>query len=78
MSRTAIERSGWVIWSDCQITRRKRFHLLCDPRGRQVFKSFLLGDILEQLVLREIFCYEHRVDGDDDLSVMCSIATDEE
>lgn len=39
----------WSIITDCQLTRRKRYHAVENPQGEPVFKSRLFWDCVEYL-----------------------------
>lgn len=39
----------WVVFIDQQITRRKRYHLVCDPDDVQRYRSMWLGECLAWL-----------------------------
>lgn len=47
----------WTIYTDVEITRRKRFHLIMDPDGYIVWRDRLIGPCLEWLHNESISCY---------------------
>ena len=47
----------WVIWVDCVITKRKRFHCVFDPADEEKFRSRVLWDCIEWLEAEEVEVY---------------------
>jgi hypothetical protein len=42
----------YTVHVDAWLTRRKRFHMICDRKGGVVFRSRWMGDVLEWLADR--------------------------
>lgn len=47
----------WTIFLDLQVTRRKFWHVLCDPSGEQTYFAAHLSEVLGWLAQREIEDY---------------------
>lgn len=47
--RPALPEGSWVIWTDVPITRRKRYHMACNPERQIVYRSMLFSEILQFL-----------------------------
>ena len=45
---------GYSVAIDCRITRRKYYHLVVSPDGEVVFRSKMLGAVLDWLDANEI------------------------
>lgn len=61
---------------DRQITRRKFYHILCDPAGTVIFRSKRLSDLVE--VLRTLDQIECRLDCPDGRSVIMRLRADQQ
>jgi len=54
------DHEGWVIYTDAQLTRRKRYHCIVSPKNAFTFKSKDLWDCIEWLAAEEIDEYQLR------------------
>lgn len=54
----------WTIWADCQITRRKYYHIVADPAGRGCYRSRSLADCAAFLEAEGVEAYRIALVGE--------------
>ena len=57
MSYTPPEGQHWVLWLDCEVTRRKLYHIVTDSNDRTRFRSRFVSECIAFLANEGVEAY---------------------